>query len=166
MIVRGSFAGRGRGQSGESRMRYHGEGLYQWDTWCHVAPDGLVHAFYLSRPDRTGTGAAGGGQPRSRDQSEPDRLGGAARSSLRPTGRAGDLVNWTGSTIRVGDSYYLFYTIRSSLTVGRVQAIGMATSDDLWTWTKHPDNPVLTPTGGGTPRRRRRVRTVSSTAVT
>jgi hypothetical protein len=28
-------------------MRYHGDGLHPWDTWCHVAPDGLVHAFYL-----------------------------------------------------------------------------------------------------------------------
>jgi len=27
-------------------MRYHGDGLYQWDNWCHVAPDGLVHAFW------------------------------------------------------------------------------------------------------------------------
>jgi hypothetical protein len=26
-------------------MRYHGEGLYQWDARCHVAPDGPVPAF-------------------------------------------------------------------------------------------------------------------------
>ena len=34
-------------------MRYHGDGLYQCDTWCHVTPDGLVHAFYLqqARPE-------------------------------------------------------------------------------------------------------------------
>ena len=25
-------------------MRFHGRGLYQWDTWCHVGPDGLVHS--------------------------------------------------------------------------------------------------------------------------
>ena len=72
-------------------MRYHGEGLYQWDTWCHVAPDGLVHAFYLqqARP--------GGNRP----QREADSLGHAISRNLidweeqppviapAPTGRAG-----------------------------------------------------------------------------
>ena len=45
-------------------MRYHGDGLYQWDTWCHVSPDGLVHAFYLQQARPDGTVAAWSGQPR------------------------------------------------------------------------------------------------------
>jgi beta-fructofuranosidase len=130
-------------------MRYHGEGLYQWDTWCHVGPDGLVHAFYLQQ-------ARPGGGRSTRDA---DSLGHATSRNLidweeqspvvapAPVGELGDLVNWTGSTVRGPDGYYLFYTIRSSRDGGRGQSIGLATSPDLWTWTKHPDNPVLTPDG-------------------
>lgn len=130
-------------------MRYHGEGLYQWDTWCHVGPDGLVHAFYLQQARPGGT----------RSAQDADSLGHAVSRNLidweeqppvlppAPAGEPGDLVNWTGSTIRAHDRFHLFYTIRSSATQGRVQSIGLASSDDLWTWTKHPDNPVLTPDG-------------------
>ena len=129
-------------------MRYHGEGLYQWDTWCHVGPDGLVHAFYLqqARPDG------------NRSRRDADSLGHATsrnlidweerpRSSLRPR-RASSAIWSTGPGRRsAGRGYYLFYTIRSSRDGGRGQSIGLATSPDLWTWTKHPDNPVLTPDG-------------------
>ena len=128
-------------------MRYHGEGLYQWDTWCHLGPDGLVHAFYLQqlRPQS------------SRSALDADSLGHATSRNLidwdeqppilppSPPGQPGDLVNWTGSTVANDGTYYLFYTIRSSATAGREQAIGLATSADLWNWTKHPENPVITP---------------------
>ena len=58
MIVRGSSRRARSRTPGESRMRYHGDGLYQWDTWCHVAPDGLVHAFYLQQARPDGVAAA------------------------------------------------------------------------------------------------------------
>lgn len=131
-------------------MRYHGDGLYQWDTWCQVAPDGLVHAFYLQQ-------ARPGG---SRTQRDADSLGHAVSRNLidwveqppviapAAPGEPGDLVNWTGSTVQAADGrYHVFYTMRSSSSAGRIQAIGSATSDDLWTWTKNPANPVLTPDG-------------------
>ena len=37
----------------------------------------------------------------------------------------------------------MFYTGTSSAEGGLVQRIGLATSSDLITWTKHPDNPVM-----------------------
>lgn len=128
-------------------MRYHGAGLYQWDTWYHVEPDGTVHAFYLQqrRPGST------------RSAVEADSIGHAVSRNLidweehpavvgpSPPGELGDLVNWTGSTVADEHGlHHLFYTIRSSATEGREQAIGLATSRDLWHWTKHPGNPVLT----------------------
>jgi len=41
-----------------------------------------------------------------------------------------------------GGGYLMFYTCVDSITV---QRIGIATSEDLFTWTKHPGNPVFRP---------------------
>lgn len=131
-------------------MNYHGKGMYQWDTWYYKDADSdTVHAFYLQelRP----------GSERSR--LEADSLGHAVSSNLidweelppalppSEPGELGDLTNWTGSTVRHGDTYYLFYTIRSSASRGKVQAIGLATSEDLIAWRKYVCNPVVTPDG-------------------
>lgn len=56
-----------------------------------------------------------------------------------------DLATWTGSVVRDDSGlWYMFYT-GSRLAAGgkNVQRIGFATSPDLITWTKSPQNPVL-----------------------
>ena len=99
MIVRGSSR-RARSRTAAARpMRYHGDGLYQWDTWCHVGPDGLVHAFYLqqARPDgsvRRWTRTASATR-----QPQPDRLGGAA-ADRRAAARRASSVTWSTGPVR------------------------------------------------------------------
>lgn len=60
---------------------------------------------------------------------------------------------WESGGIRLGcvfydsGTYYMYYT--SLGNVGVEQSIGLATSTDGTTWTKHASNPILTPTGQG-----------------
>ncbi|MFC8943599.1 glycosyl hydrolase family 32, partial [Streptomyces griseoincarnatus] len=55
-----------------------------------------------------------------------------------------DLATWTGSVVRHPDgTWFLFYTGATLTPAGNVQRIGYATSSDLMTWHKAPENPVL-----------------------
>ena len=56
-----------------------------------------------------------------------------------------DTATWTGSTIRDHNSgkYYLFYTGVTKKNNGIVQRIGAAVSDDLITWNKVLQNPLI-----------------------
>jgi beta-fructofuranosidase len=54
-----------------------------------------------------------------------------------------DLATWTGSVLQRAGRWHMLYTGTSYADDGLVQRIGLATSDDLMTWTKHPANPVL-----------------------
>lgn len=131
-------------------MFYHGQGMYQWDTWyCIGEEDGLIHAFYIQmrRPDG------------ERSQTEADSIGHATSANLldwkecpvilppEQPGHMGDLQSWTGSVICDGNRYCMAYTIRTSQEDGtaRIQAIGMAESRDLYQWQKCKENPVITP---------------------
>lgn len=51
-----------------------------------------------------------------------------------------------GGVLYVGGTYYMYYT---GGPAGGGTRIGLATSSDGITWTKHASNPVLTPTGQG-----------------
>ncbi len=131
-------------------MRYHGEGMFQWDTWfCPKEGTDEIHAFYLQRV-RPGSG---------RDPAEEGRIGHAVSTNLldweelpfaldvEPAGQMGDLQNWTGSTIYHEGKYYMFYTIRSSASRGKSQRIGAAVSDDMMSWRKYEGNPIIAPDG-------------------
>jgi beta-fructofuranosidase len=115
-----------------------------WDSW--FADDGHeFHLFYLHAP-------------RSLVQQHLRHInatiGHAVSSDLRewrvlpnalgpePSGAWDDLATWTGSIVRRGDTWWMFYTGVSSLESGLVQRLGAATSPDLMTWTKHPRNPL------------------------
>lgn len=66
--------------------------------------------------------------------------------ALRPSEHSGDwddFTTWTGSIILHDGLWYMFYTGSSHADNGLLQRIGLATSDDLITWTKHPNNPVI-----------------------
>jgi hypothetical protein len=56
-----------------------------------------------------------------------------------------DLATWTGSVVRHPDgTWFLFYTGATRAPGGKnVQRIGYATSPDLVTWQRGPENPVL-----------------------
>jgi len=54
-----------------------------------------------------------------------------------------DLATWTGSVIQHNSIWYMFYTGVNHTEKGLIQRIGLATSLDLITWEKHPDNPIL-----------------------
>jgi beta-fructofuranosidase len=55
-----------------------------------------------------------------------------------------DLATWTGSVVRHPDgTWFLFYTGATLTPGGNVQRVGYATSPDLMTWDKAPENPVL-----------------------
>ncbi len=131
-------------------MNYHGEGMYQWDTWyCKRKGTDEVHAFYLQckRPGST------------RTDREADSLGHAVSTNLLDwqelppvlppdePGCPGDMQSWTGSTIERDGTYYMYYTIRSSADSAKHQSIGLAMSTDLMNWTKYEGNPVIEPDG-------------------
>ena len=60
-----------------------------------------------------------------------------------PRGAWDDLATWTGSVIEHDRRWYMLYTGISRADAGLIQRIGLAVSDDLMTWDKHPGNPVI-----------------------
>jgi beta-fructofuranosidase len=116
-----------------------------WDFWV-VRDRDEHHVFYLQAPRSLG-------RPALRHHNAS--VGHAVSSDLRTwrvlpdalaAGQAGswdDLAVWTGSAIGHGGRWYMLYTGIGSAEEGLVQRIGLATSDDLVRWEKHPDNPVL-----------------------
>ena len=60
-----------------------------------------------------------------------------------PRGAWDDLATWTGSVIEHDRRWHMLYTGISRADGGLIQRIGLAVSDDLITWRKHPGNPVI-----------------------
>ncbi len=126
-------------------MAFRLEADWVWDSW--FADDGHeFHLFYLHAPRSLGDQVlrhrnATVGHAVSTDLREwrvlPDAL------QPGPSGAWDDIATWTGSTIRHGDTWYMFYTGVSSGEKGLVQRLGLATSPDLMTWTKHSRNPII-----------------------
>ena len=118
---------------------------WTWDFWI-VKEDDLYHLFFLKapkslqNPDRRHEAARVGHAVGTdlRDWAvQPDALGPG------PEGAWDDLAIWTGSALRAESRWYMFYTGINQRERGAHQRIGMAVSDDLATWVKHPV-PVLT----------------------
>jgi beta-fructofuranosidase len=109
-----------------------------WDFW--TATDGeAVHLFYLKAPRSLGDPDlrhwhARVGHAVSRDLVDwavlPDALGPGA------PGAFDDRSIWTGSIVRRGDRWLMFYTGLSHGDGGAVQRIGCAESRDLTTWRR------------------------------
>jgi hypothetical protein len=125
-------------------MDYHPQGMYHWDFWM-IERQGRVHSFHLYRL-RPGAAA------------DPERLnwlGHAWSDDLvtwheeppilppGPYGSFDDMKHYTGHMIAKDGLYYLYYTGRSLQEEGRVQRTMLATSPDLYTWTKYAGNPVM-----------------------
>lgn len=118
-----------------------------WDCW--LADDGdRYHLFFLfaSRalhdPDARHSRASVG-HAVSDDLVNWTRVADALVRGDAPA--FDDAATWTGSVLRdPAGGWRMFYTgLHRPAAGGSVQRIGMATSDDLATWTKSPDNPVL-----------------------
>lgn len=117
-----------------------------WDFW--LADDGeQYHLFFLcasralTEPPRRHYQAAVG-HAVSRDLVAWERVVDALIRSDPPA--FADLATWTGSITRHPDgTWFMFYTGATLTPAGNVQTIGYATSCDLMTWDKAPDNPVL-----------------------
>jgi beta-fructofuranosidase len=116
-----------------------------WDFWL-VRRDGEHHLFYLQAPRALGDPAlrhhnATIGHAVSADCRDWQVLPDALQPGV--SGNWDDLATWTGSTIGHEGRWYMLYTGVNRAEGGLVQRIGLATSDDLVHWDKHPGNPVL-----------------------
>lgn len=119
-----------------------------WDSW--VADDGdLYHLYFLKAPRSLGDPglrhrAASVGHATSPDLENWTYLGNTL--GPHPSGWD-DLAVWTGSVVRSEEGPWLmFYTAVSSGPHGiKDQRIGVVESDDLHTWRRTTDKPVVEP---------------------
>lgn len=117
-----------------------------WDFW--FADDGEQHHLFflyasraLPEPDARHYRASIG-HAVSDDLVHWTRVADAVVRSDAPAWD--DLATWTGSVVQHPDgTWFLFYTGATLTPAGNVQRIGYATSPDLMTWRKAPENPVL-----------------------
>lgn len=122
-------------------------GQWVWDSWF-VFDGKRHHAFYLQAsralqdPERRHHNVSIGHSV-SDDLKNWQVLPDALIYSDAPA--IDDFTTWTGSVIRDEDGlWWMFYTARTHQDGGERQTVAAATSEDLITWTKRPENPVLT----------------------
>jgi beta-fructofuranosidase len=121
------------------------EDRWVWDFW--IAETGRdYHLFFLQAPRSLGDQVqrhfnATVGHAVSEDLRAWTVLGDALAPG--PPGSWEDMATWTGSVLEHEGRWHLFYTGTTRTTDGVYQRIGLATSTDLATWTKHPGNPLL-----------------------
>ena len=118
-----------------------------WDFW--LAQDGPdYHVFYLQAPralqdERLRHWSVSIGHAVSQDLRHWEVLPDALCPSRAKDGAWDDCTTWTGSIIRHEGVWSLFYTGGTQAERGLVQRIGLATSDDLIHWERHPANPLI-----------------------
>lgn len=117
-----------------------------WDSW-YVWEGAVLHAFYLKAPKSLEDSNlrhhnARVGHSTSRDgftwQHHLDALSASERASFD------DQAIWTGSIVQHFGKWHLFYTGIDRISKGKVQRIGHAVSEDLFSWNRVADQPVLT----------------------
>lgn len=124
-------------------MSFNRADHWVWDFW--LADDGeLYHLFYLHAPKSLGN-------PDLRHRNA--RIGHATSNDLRTwtdhglafdAGTPGSFdgsATWTGSVVRDSGLWHMFYTgsrFLSPDSVANIETVGLATSEDLFTWTKQP----------------------------
>jgi beta-fructofuranosidase len=117
-----------------------------WDSWG--THDGTHHHLFFLRasralhdPDRRHLRASVG-HARSTDLRTWELMPDALVTADSPAWD--DQATWTGSVVRAPDgSWRMFYTGVSRAERGLVQRIGVARSDDLVTWQRTGDRPLL-----------------------
>jgi beta-fructofuranosidase len=117
-----------------------------WDFW--LADDGQrYHLFFLfaSRAledEHRRHGQAAIGHAVSDDLWSWVQVGDVVAASPAPA--FDDVATWTGSVVRDGDRWWLFYTGVTRVDGRLLQTIGAATSGDLAEWEKQPASPLVT----------------------
>ena len=118
-----------------------------WDFW--LARDGPdYHVFYLQalralQDEKLRHWNVSIGHAVSHDLCHWEVLPDALRPSRARGGAWDDYTTWTGSIMRHEGVWCLFYTGGTQAERGLVQRIGLATSDDLIHWERHPANPLI-----------------------
>ena len=120
------------------------EASWVWDFW--LADDGdQFHLFFLRAPRGLEPDErhwhASVGHAVSHDLTDWVEVADALVPSAGPA--FDDLATWTGSVVRDGNGWRMFYTGVDRVDRSRVQRIGAAASDDLMTWTRVSAEPVL-----------------------
>ncbi len=116
-----------------------------WDFWL-VRRDQEQHLFYLQAPRALGDPQLRHSNATIGHAVSPDYVNWSVLPDALHPGLPGswdDLATWTGSTIGHDGRWYMLYTGVNRAEAGLVQRIGLAVSDDLVHWDKHPANPVL-----------------------
>ena len=128
-------------------LDYCPEGISMWDTW-YILHQGTTHMFHLQNLSKDS----------QRKPEEGHWLGHATSTDLihwteqpyalgpDPNDPRDDLTPWSGcvNTDHQG-KFYFYYTMRGTDADGMSQRIGLALSDDLYHWTRYPNNPALIP---------------------
>lgn len=127
-------------------MAYSLPDVWTWDMW--FVDDGeRYHVFYLKASralgdERRRHWRAGVGHAVSTDLRTWEEVTDALVASDGPA--FDDLAIWTGSMLQHPDgTWRFFYTGCSRADGGLVQRIGVATSDDLFTWHATSSTPIL-----------------------
>jgi beta-fructofuranosidase len=121
---------------------YHFPGEYVTD-FCIVRHDGLYHLFHI-RGERW-TWPVGYREIDLGHATSTDLRTWTPHDPVLPAGPAGawdEAGNWAPDIIEANGVYYCYYTGSDH---NNNQAIGLATSRDLFHWEKHPHNPVVEP---------------------
>jgi len=121
-------------------------GAWTWDFW--LADDGRsYHLYFLKAPRHIGHPDqrhwnVSIGHATSPDLSDWTVVSDAVGPSDGPA--FDDVATWTGSVVRGRDgTWFMFYTGVGAQDGVLRQRIGLATSADLYHWSKHPGSPVL-----------------------
>lgn len=102
---------------------------------------GVTHVFFQNSPGAGGFEGMRWAHAASRDLVHWERL----PDALVPEPDGCDAYGcWTGSVVRVGNGFQLFYTGVGG-SDGRRQTVCRAFSDDLVRWRRDPANPLLLP---------------------
>jgi beta-fructofuranosidase len=116
-----------------------------WDFWfAPPQPGEPLHVFYLRVPATIGDPEDRHWQAEVGHAVSHDLVTWEDRGvALAPASGSAwdDKAIWTGSIIRHKGTWFWFYTALTH--ADRQQRIGLSTSPDLVTWTRHPGNPIL-----------------------